>query len=551
VSDAGAVSDEMVDVNAVAPEGAAVNTANVVSFEDLVTAATVGVSRKPIEVAALAGPAAGHAAVLDTGDAAATVLDAAALLTLARRAGVQPARGITCPRAAAEDAAPELSARAARVLRQIGGADVAPRFASADSDLLADLLTAAREAGYLAPAPLLPDLLDAAVRTSALRPAVGAVLGARGRWLARHRPDWQQVADQVAQASDDPEVWRTGSRGERRGYLANLRDRDPQAARGLLTEGWARETGEERASLLALLSRGLSADDEEFLEAALDDRAAAVRDTARRLLARLPDSAFNRRAAERAAAVLRLERHGLRCQLVASLPGDPDEAAVRDGISARPPSPSIGTGAWLLTQVIAAAPLTDWTARFGLDPREIVALPVDRNLGIEVRAGWRLAAVSQGSIQWAEALLDTGEPDDGVNRPPTAWPADSQLAAVLPADVRATRAAALLAGTSLDAKPADVHAAITAVAGCGVPWSGALADAVVTVLSRAATRAVLPRLPRGLLHAAARCLPASGDRDFSAELSRLAETHPQTWSPLLHAAGQTIALRSVFLEEIR
>ena len=130
------------------------------------------------------------------------------------------------------------------MLRQIGGGQGTPGFAGADSELLAELLTAASEAGYLAPAPLLPGLLDAAVRTAALRPVVAAVLGARGRWLARHRPDWQRVVDEAPAAAaggqpgdrgaegaagrrttgGDPEVWRTGSRGERHAYLVRLRD---------------------------------------------------------------------------------------------------------------------------------------------------------------------------------------------------------------------------------------------------------------------------------------------------------------------------------------
>ena len=172
----------MTSVNGMAGAGGAV------SFADLVTAATVGVSRRPLEITALAGPAAGYTGVLDDGDPAATLLDAAALLDAARRAGARPVRDVARPPAADADTAPELSVRAARVLRQIGGGQGTPGFAAADSELLAELLTAASEAGYLAPAPLLPDLLDAAVRTTALRPAVAAVLGARGGWLAAYRP---------------------------------------------------------------------------------------------------------------------------------------------------------------------------------------------------------------------------------------------------------------------------------------------------------------------------------------------------------------------------
>ena len=531
------------------------------SFDDLVTAATIGVSRRPFAVTGLPGPAAAHAGTLDAGDPAAALLDAAALLTVAHRAGLRPAHGVAGPPPSPDDAAPELSARAERALRQIGGAQLAPGFAAGDKELLADLLKAASDAGLVASAPLLPDLLDAAVRTTALRPVVTAVLGVRGRWLAQHRADWQRVVDDMpatgvpSDAARDSEVWRTGSRRERHAYLTDQRVRDPQAGRALLAADWARLAADERAALLAVLARGLSADDEEFLDAALDDRADAVRVVARRLLTMLPGSRFGQRATERAAAVLRLERHGLRRGLVVSRPDDPDAAAVRDGIDPRPPSPSIGPGAWLLTQLIAAVPLGRWGALFGLAPADLAALPVgpgaDAPRRLDVHAGWRLAAVSQANPEWAEALLAAGDPDDGGNRPPTAWPSDQRLAAILPPARRAARAAALIAGANLNAGPAAAQHALAEVGGGPVPWPGDLADAVVAVLGRAASLTVLPRLPRGLLDLAARGLPATGGRDYAAELTRLADARPQNWTPLVRKTAETILLRRAFLEEIR
>jgi hypothetical protein len=543
------------------------------SYNDLVTAATVGVGRKPLPITDLDGPAAVHVEVLDVSDPAASLLDAAALLTVAQRAGFRPQQAMATPSAAGQDGAPELSARAERALRLIGRAHLAPGFAAGDSELLADLLAAASDAGYVSSAPLLPDLLDAAVRTSALRPPVAAVLGVRGRWLAGHRPDWQRITDAVPPktvppktvppvtvppvtvppvtvSAGDPEAWRTGSRGERQAYLAAQRQRDPKAGRELLAADWARQTGDERAALLAVLVRGLSADDEEFLDAALDDRAAAVRAVARRLLTLLPGSRFSQRATDRAAAVLGLERRGSRPTLVASVPGDPDAAAVRDGIDPRRPSPSIGPGAWLLIQIVAAVPLASWTRLFGLEPNDIVELPVEAGRRMDVHAAWRLAAVDQRNSQWAQALLAVGDPDDG-NRPPAAWPTDQRLAATLPPDRRAARAAALLASANLNAGPAAIQQVIAEVGGGPVPWPATLADAVVSVLGRAAPLAVLPRFPRGLLDMAARGLPATGGRDYAAELTRLADTHPQTWSPLLRKTVETILLRRAFLEEIR
>jgi len=537
-------------------------------YDDLVAAATVGVGRRPQPVTGLAGPAAAHADVLARDDPAASVLDAAALLTVARRAGVRPATGVSGRDPATEDAAPELPARAARLLGQVR--DV-------DAGLLADLLAAAGTAGYRAPAPLLPGLLDAAVHDLALRPAVAAVLGHRGRWLAAHRADWQRVADVAAPpVTGDPGVWQTGRRAERRGYLAALRADDPAAGRELLAAGWAAETGDDRAELLTVLARGLSAADEEFLETALDDRKAAVRAAAAALLARMPGSAWQCRAAGRARPLLQMAGHPERRELAARLPGGLDPAASRDGIGGPRPAPGISAGTWLLTELVAAVPLGEWTARFGLSPGQIVVLPVTGDLATAVHAGWRLAATRQASPDWAAALLAAGprhpQTRHASRRPRAAWPADDQLAAVLPPAARAARAAALLSRTAI------TPAALTELTACPGPWPPALAEVVLSMLhslvtqapgaadaqpSWAAPRSATPRsaTPRSatprwagqLAATAARRLPATGGIDYAAALTRLAGASPcpPPWPAVLHRMASTIALRRAFLEEIR
>lgn len=524
-----------------------------VSYADLVAAATVGVGRRPVPVTSLAGPAAEHAGVL-AGDPAASVLDAAVLLTVARRSGRRAEAGVSGPEPATADTAAELPTRAAILLG---------RAREADPGLLADLLTAAGAAGYRAPAPMLPALLDAAVRDRALRPAVGGVLGGRGRWLAGHRADWQRVAAGAAapDTAARPDVWQAGNRAERIGYLAALRHADPAAARELLAAGWASETGDDRAELLLALARGLSGADEEFLDAALDDRKGAVRAAAVRLLARLPESAWCRRATARAVPLLRLAGAAPRPTLVASLPSGLDPVAARDGIGGQPPPPGISVAAWQLTELIAAVPLGQWSGRFGLGAAEIVALPVSGDLAGHVHAGWRLAAARQASPDWAAALLASGPRHPQAlrasGRPPAAWPGDDQLAAVLPPAARAARVAALLSRTSV------TPAALAELAACPGPWPASLAEVVVSVLRTAAAPApgspgaqsswAGSRWAGDLAATAARNLPATGGFDYAAALNRLAETDrcPPPWPVVLHRIAGTIALRRAFLEEIR
>jgi hypothetical protein len=526
------------------------------SYDDLVAAATVGLGHSQLQVTGLSGPAAGHTAVLDKDDPAAALLDAAALMTVACRAGLSAVRPGDSE-AAPADSAPELPGRAVALLTRALGSD---------RPLLADLLELLASHGYRAPAPLLPALLDAAVRDRTLRAPVAGVLGARGRWLARHRSGWRQVADLGMPGAtpqtnaDDPQAWLTGHREQRQGYLAGLRDRDPAAARGLLAAGWASETGEDRAGLLPILAQGLSDSDEDFLEQALDDRAESVRVAARRLLAKLPDSAFSRRAASRAAPLLTLKQRGKRRWLVANPPGAADEAAVRDGIRALPPRHSLAgswtptqVAAWLLTQLIAAAPVTVWTTQFGLEARQIVALPFPEGLGAQVHSGWRIAAVSQGGGDWAQALLWAGRPRLASDWPPVPGPDDRELAALLPPGAWMARIAVMLSD------PSSAAGGIAEIAGLPKPWSGVLADAVIALLRSSIAAAGRPPVapmfqwPEQLASAAGRGLPVTGRTDYAAALAQLASAAscPSSWAGALRRAADTIALRRAFTEEIR
>jgi len=556
-------------------------TASLIPYEDLVTAATVGLSRRPLP--RVPGDQADLA-----DDQADALLEAAARHVAARRAGVLPRDGVDTPPPMARDGSPELPPRAAHLLRQ----------AMKDAGLLADLLTTAADAGYCAPAPLLPPLLDAAARTVALRPAVKATLGARGRWLAVHRAEWRPVADVTADpgpagtdatgtdatatdATDDPRAWETGSRAERTAYLTALRDRDPLAGRELLAVGWSRETAEERAQLLAALSSGLSLADEDFLEAALDDRAAGVRATARRLLVQLPQSAFRQRAADRAAALLRLASGGGRPRLEVTLPdGQPDPDLARDGIVGNPPAASVGARAWQLTQLIAAAPLEEWTRRLGMSATEIVSLEVrlavdpaadapasgngkggPTGLSVEVHAGWRLAAVREANPEWAMALLSGSGPLLAPSWPEAAWIDSHQLAALLsPADratlapgffTRLTRQARDLEGTKWGSRASAMTIAeLTAWPG---PWPDALADYVLGTVAASLSAQGAARTLQGLVTSAARNIPATGPRDYAAELIRLANrpdcAYP--WLAVLRRAADTLTLRRDFHSVIR
>ena len=365
------------------------------SWHDLVTASLIGTERSVVPAVAIPGlPPAED----DPGDPAAVLLDRAALLTAARRAGRRPDRAEPLP-VCAPDPRPTVSPAAARRLRRL--------ISGEHPDLLTEWLAAALARGRRVPPHLLPALLDRVRRGRPADPELPRLLaeagGPRARWLAGLNPDWEDAAEEP---STDDETWRLGDVRQRRGYLASLLARDPDAARALITGGWDAAGGADRAMFLSVLADALGPADEPLLEAALDDRAEEVRRWAAYLLARLPGSALGQRMAERALRYVRVEQSAQGPRLSVATPRRLDADLRRDGITAgpEPVRAPFESRTQVLLEVLARTPLRTWTDGFGLTPAEVVALPSGRWAPV-MFAGWSRAAIAQGSRDWISALV--------------------------------------------------------------------------------------------------------------------------------------------------
>ncbi len=334
------------------------------------------------------------------------LLDRAALLTAARRAGRRPGQADPLP-VAEPDPRPMASPDAGRRLARILGGE--------HPDLLAEWLTAAVARGLRPPPELLPALLDRARRAGPAEPGLpGLVAGAggpRARWLAGLNPDWEFATAQNLPGDD---AWRLGNAARRRGYLRSLRAHDAGAARELIAGSWDAAGPDDRAMFVNVMADGPSLADEPLLEAALDDNTAWVRKMAADVLARLPGSALAWRMAERAVRCLRIERGPRGTRLVATPPTESDAVMRRDGIA---PGPAGGSSqpaeqARLMLEVVARTPLRTWTDRFGLGAAQIVTLR-SGDWAPVLFIAWSRAAIAQRDQDWMAALLHralTGRP---------------------------------------------------------------------------------------------------------------------------------------------
>lgn len=350
------------------------------AWEDLVGTALLGTRRRTLDPASQ--PAAVQDLVQDREDPAEQLLAAAAVLTTYRRAGRQPLRDVRAlPVAAPDERAfvpPLARERLARLL------------AASHPDLLLEWLGIVAGTDYRVPPETLPLLAEAARSKAALRGPLVAVAGPVGAWLGQRNPDWAFLC---APAEAGQDVWQYGSLAQRRRWLATTLTQDPAAAREALRASWKSEPADVRSDFLGVLAGHLEAVDEDFLEAALADRAAAVRERAAELLGRLPGTRYGESMADRLRPLVRRRGRIL-------------EVTVPQG--------ERGDGTVRLRTLVAAAPLAFWT-EFG-PPAEVVRMTVEGCPAGVLRDSWATAALRQRDETWAQALI--GADPGGRTTPP-------------------------------------------------------------------------------------------------------------------------------------
>lgn len=411
------------------------------------------------------------------------------------------------------------------------------------AELLPEACARLDRAGRRLPHSLLPEAL--ALEDESFREALRPVLGERGVWLARFNPDWSWALPATPEAAGPEEsltiaqrIWEEGSFKDRVAVLTAVRAADPARAREWLEPVFAKEKADERGTLLAVLGTRLGPDDEPFLEKALGDRSAAVRNTAAGLLAHLPESALAGRMRARAEALLvwepppkpaglwgkvtSLVGAGGKGKLLVTPPQEIDRTWERDGIAANPPQ-GVGKRAFWTGELLALVPPGHWTERFQAAPADLLAAARETEWAVALLDGWARAAVDFHAVDWAMALWDAGRSGLKELGP---WLPD--LLAVLPPEEVAVRVERLLA-TPPPIEEASLQEYLRILP---TPWSPAFAAAYLTAVRRAAA-AVPPGFGqadpwRGTLAVAARALP---EEAFAAALDPwpFGELAPEDW----------------------
>ncbi|MGW1507750.1 DUF5691 domain-containing protein [Streptomyces sp. NPDC002394] len=525
------------------------------AWEELVSAALLGTDRRP--PAGLAGSVAPR-------DVPGALLDAAALHTVRRRAGLRPGPAAPLPEPAPEDPRAPLPEAARLRLDQLLADRAAPspagrRGAAPDlAELLPQWLALANQHGYKAAPATLPALLDAARARTDLRPQALRLAGPRGLWLARLNPEWKFALRGTGAAGGLPSpgdaegvraLWDEGLFAERVALLAAVRTEDPAAGLALLSSTWSAERAEDRLMFLDSLRTGLSDADEEFLEEALGDRSRNVRATAAELLSALPASALAGRMAGRAATCVGLDRTAPTPTIAVEAPHECDAAMQRDGLVATPPA-GRGERSWWLGQLVEAAPLPFWPTRFGgRTPEEIVALPVADDWQAELHAAWCRAAVRQRDPDWSRALLGSPAVPPATGPGTSSLAERAQLLSTLSVEERARWVASFVAAHGLSE-------AFQLLGVCAVPWAEPLGAAVIDALDIAREAGSYPWSFSGVMGLAERCLAPEAARQLESLTARPDEAEDSApgagdyWAEAFQRLVSTLRLRAAMRAEL-
>jgi hypothetical protein len=422
------------------------------------------------------------------------MLLAAGARAVARAAGYVP-RQLPAPEAPQLDARPNISAKLADAIGEmLDGPD----------DLIAEALS--RVGDRVLPPRLIPRAL--AVTDDDLRRALRPHLDARARYVASFEPSFGWILrDEAVPLEELARIFDEGTSEAREEALIAARRVAPAVARDWVERVFGSERADLRATFLSALETGLSDEDEAFLERALEDRGAQVREAARVLLGKLPRSAYVARMIARAD----LEP-----------PKTVGPAEIRDGLL-----PKLTRAQWL-ERIVSAVPTSHWGA-----PAPFLARVAKSDHRDAILAGLVVAARDP---EWLDALFEVLRAGD-----------DEYSLLTILENMTPERRAHHLA--SMIAMPSAAISIAHALSTLPPPWPDSLARKWLEAVERRAESGASFGDPWVLsLSVGARHLPYAGFSALRELLIRVADD--RVWKSLADDAFEVLRLRAAGFEEV-
>lgn len=332
-------------------------------WNQLINTALLGTAKKPTGSAGMDGPilhAANTILAQENTDKEDKFLQLAAVLYNYRQSGTRP---ITADVAPMKVCPPETKAyckpAAIRVLQQV--------LETESIQLLQLWLEYCVKANVLVPPAQLPVMLDKGWRNKSLRALIAATGGQRAAWLGHFNPDWNfsRVADTIE------DRWQNGATAQRVEALKELRTADPVMARTWLEQSWPKESVTVKTELLSVLEHPVDPADIPWLESLLTEKSKQVKETATRILKKLPGSSIHEKYWQVIAGAIQLDKFG---QVTVALPEITDDSIFQSGIEKFSSDKTITDDTHVLYQLVSSVHPSRWEEHFNRDTERVIAL---------------------------------------------------------------------------------------------------------------------------------------------------------------------------------
>ncbi|MBL7726810.1 MAG: hypothetical protein JNM68_03945, partial [Dinghuibacter sp.] len=267
-----------------------------------------------------------------------------------------------------------------------------------------------KQAGRIAPPALIPQLLHIGAQNKAWRPAISSCCGKRGEWLALFNEAWNFSAPVTGN-----DTWQTGSADNRKSFLHETRQNNPEQAIALLQQTWATEDAATKTMFLQILTEKVSQTDIPFLEQCLTEKSKKVKEEAIALLKRIPESVQVQRYCSvlQKAVVLKKEKTmlGLSSKMVLhlELPADIDEEVFRSGIEKLSSDKEFTDEEFILYQLVEHVPPAFWETQLEADAETVIRYFQKEAPAKKMLPAMALAAVRFNDARWAKALAEHSE----------------------------------------------------------------------------------------------------------------------------------------------
>ena len=375
-------------------------------WHEIVSTAIVGTERQSFKLPAQVFGESAPGLSLPEGDAPeVSLLKTAALISSYRRAGIKSTTD--------REAAPEIFAADEEpvYISKRSELHLATILAGNYSQVLPEFFELAAKNGRVLPPQFLSEILDLGASKRDLRKFILPVTGERGRWLARHRDEWQWALE----TEDSDDAWETGQRDERLSLLETLRRHNPSSARELLKAAWPGESAKDRAAFLEVLRIETGKTDEEFLTKILQtDKSGEVRRVAYDLLLKIDDSELVKSLVERAASMFSFKAGGLlsKPKIEIDFPADFEK---KDDVLNVPEiyldQKGLGGKAVKIAKLLQSIPPKIWEEKFSARKEDIIEAAKQSEWQKALLTGFKSGAVNFADAEWLMAVL----PDSGQN----------------------------------------------------------------------------------------------------------------------------------------